>query len=301
VVGTVCVCVLLRGWIFEPLVIVPLTFAVILYFEGIRGVRLRNPRSGWPRSRTTCYLGGIGVLFLALESPVDGYADRLFSVHMVQHTLIMMIAAPLLLLGRPITLVLMGSSGWAHQQVAASAHSRIAHVLGSPLLGFGSFAIVLWVSHLSWIYNAALTNNVLHGLEHTAFLSAALLFWWPVVARDPGSASLSHPARLFYLFLAMPVMSLLGFVVLSSDHVLYVHYIATARVLGVSAMADQRLGGAIMWVTSMLVGTVALSAVLIDWMDRDEKEALRADARRARYARDLRVEPGERGLEGEGH
>ena len=300
-VGTICVCVLLRGWIIEPLVILPLTLATILYLEGLRGLRLRNTRSVWPRSRTACYLGGIGVLFLALESPIDGYADRLFSVHMVQHTLIMMIAAPLLLLGRPITLALMGSSGRLHQQVAATAHSGIAHVLGSPLLGFGSFAIVLWVSHLTWIYNAALTDNVLHGLEHLAFLIVALVFWWPVVARDPGSARLSHPARLLYLFLAMPVMSLLGFVVMSSDHVLYVHYIATARVLGVSALADQRLGGAIMWVTSMLIGTVALSAVLIDWMDRDEKEALRDDARRVRGVSDLRVEPGGRGLEGDGH
>ena len=293
--------VFLRGWALEPLVTLSLTLAAILYWEGVRGVRLRNPRSGWPRSRTAYFVAGIAVLFLALESPIDGYADRLFSDHMVQHTLIMMIAAPLLLLGRPITLALAGSSGRVRRQVAAVAHSRVAHFLGSPLVGFGSLAVVLWVSHFSWLYNAALTNTVLHGLEHLAFLTAALLFWWPIVAKDPGSARLSHPARLLYLFLAMPVMSLLGFVVSSSNHVLYVHYIASSRALGVRAIADQRLGGAIMWESSMLIGTIALSAVLLDWMNRDEKEAQRADARRARRVPDLRVEPGRRGLEGEGH
>lgn len=290
--------VLVHGWVIEPFVVLPLTIAAVLYLEGVRGVRLRHPRADWPRSRTAWYMGGIGVLFLALESPIDGYADRLFSVHMVQHTLIMMVAAPMLLLGRPITLALMGTSGAAHRRVAATSHSRIANLLGSPVLAFASFAIVLWVAHLSWIYNAALTNDVLHGLEHMAFLVTALLFWWPVIAVDPGSIRLSYPARLFYLFLAMPVMSLLGFVVMSSDHVLYVHYLATARVLGVSAIADQRLGGAIMWVSSMVIGTVALSAVLIAWMDRDEREALRDDARRTQPAEELRAEPLARRLEG---
>jgi putative membrane protein len=291
---------LLRGWVIEPLVVLPLTLAAVLYVEGVRSVRLRHPRSGWPRSWTAWYLGGIGVLFLALESPIDGYADRLFSVHMIQHTLLIMVAAPMLLLGRPITLALMGSSGAAHKRVATAAHGRVAHVLGSPIVGFASFAIVVWFAHLSWIYNAALTNDLLHGLEHLAYLAAALLFWWPVVATDPGSARLSPPARLFYLFLAMPVMSLLGFVVMSSDHVLYVHYLGAARLLGVSALADQRLGGAIMWVSSMVIGTVALSAVLIGWMDRDEREALRADSRRAQQAAAHRAGPIARGLPGAG-
>lgn len=289
---------LLRGWVIEPFVVLPLTFAAILYFEGVRGARSHHPRSVWPRSRTAWYLGGIAVLFLALESPIDGYADRLFSVHMVQHTMIMLLAAPMLLLGRPVTLALMATSGDAHRRVAAASHSRIAHGLGAPVLGFASFAIVLWVAHLSWIYNAALTNIALHALEHLAFLVTALLFWWPVVAVDPGSIRLSYPVRLFYLFLAMPVMSLLGFVIMSSDHVLYVHYLAAARLLDVSALADQRLGGAIMWVSSMVIGTVALSAVLIGWMDRDEREALLADARRAQGAGEFPVDPGVRGLKG---
>jgi putative copper resistance protein D len=116
-------------------------------------------------------------------------------------------------------------------------------------------------------------------------LVAALLFWWPIVARDPGAVRLSHPGRMLYLFLSMPVMSLLGFVISSSRRVLYAHYIVSGRLLGVSPLADQRLAGTLMWESSMLVSVVALSAVLLDWMHRDEVDALRADVRHDRQAR----------------
>jgi putative copper resistance protein D len=227
----------------------------------------------------------VGVLVLALASPIEGFADSLISVHMVQHILLMQVAPPLLLLGRPITLALAASSGRVRGRIGAVAHSRAARLAGSPILGFACFAVALWASHFTQLYEASLTNEVVHAMEHTMLLGAALLFWWPVVARDPGAARLSHPGRMLYLFLSMPVMSLLGFVISSSNQVLYPHYVVSGRLLGVSAMADQRLAGTLMWESSMLVGVVALSAVLLDWMRRDEVEARRADALRDRRHR----------------
>jgi putative membrane protein len=274
----------LLRWTFDPLVVLPLALAGILYIEGVRNVRRRHPRSGWPPTRTAWYFAGLGLLVIALASPVDYYSDRFFSVHMAQHVLLMMVAAPFILLGRPITLALMASQPPTRKKLVKVTHSQAAHALGSPVLGLGLFAAVLWAAHFSWVYDAALTNNFVHAGEHIAFLTAALLFWWPIVARDPGSARLSHPARLFYLFLAMPVMSLLGLVISMSDHVLYAHYSATAVASGISALGDQQLGGTIMWGSSMVIGTIALSAVLLDWMDRDEKEAVRMDERLARKA-----------------
>jgi cytochrome c oxidase assembly factor CtaG len=143
---------------------------------------------------------------------------------------------------------------------------------------------VLWWSHLSSLYEASLTNDAIHAAEHVLYLATATLFWWPIVARDPGSARLSYPARMLYLFLAMPVMSLLGFVLSSADRVLYPHYIAPAGSVA-AALADQRLGGTIMWESSMLGGGVALSIVLLGWMRYEEIEGRRADARRDRLAR----------------
>jgi putative membrane protein len=284
----------LLRWTFDPFVVLPLALAAILYIEGVRNVGRRHPNAGWPVSRTVWYFAGLGLLLLSLASPMDYYADRLFSIHMAQHVVLMMIAAPCILLGRPITLLLMGSSRPTRRKVVKITHSKTAHVLGSPVLGLGLFAVVLWAAHFSWIYDAALTNDTIHAAEHVAFLTVSLLFWWPIVARDPGSARLSYPARLFYLFMAMPVMSLLGLVISMSDHVLYARYTVTAIPSGLSAIGDQRLGGTIMWGSSMLIGTIALSAVLLDWMAHDEKEAVRVDerlARRSTGGRRLPVRP----------
>ena len=265
-----------------PVRVVLLALPAAVYIAAVRRLRARHGRSRWGWSRTASFLGGICVLAIALVSPIDGYADRLLSVHMVQHMLLMMVAPPLLLLGRPVTLVLAATSGTVRGRLAAFAHNRVARAIGSPAVGFSAFAIVLWTSHFTPVYEATLTDERLHALEHVVFLVTALLFWWPIVARDPGASRLSHPGRLLYLFLSMPVMSLLGFVIDSSTRVLYPHYIASSRALGTSGLADQRLGGTIMWEASMLVSAVALGAVLIDWMRRDEQEAARADARRDR-------------------
>jgi putative membrane protein len=251
-----------------------------LYGLGLRRLRNLASSSRWPASRSWCFAAGIAVVFVALVSPLDAYADRRLSVHMVQHLLLMQIAPPLLLLGRPVTLALAASPSSARSRLGRLAHGRIARALGSPLVGFAAFAVVLWVWHLTPLYARAIDDRTLHALEHLLFVASALLFWWPVVARDPGSARLSHPARLLYLFLSMPVMSLLGFVIATSDRVIYAPY---AVALGPSpALADQRLAGTIMWETSMLVAIVALSAVLWDWMARDERDAVRADLRGVR-------------------
>lgn len=268
----------------EPQVVLPIVLAGWLYLLGVRRTRQRRGAQAWRTSRCIWFLGGVGVLFIALATPIDTYSDRLLSVHMVQHLLLMQVAAPLLLLGRPITLALAASSSAVRLRLSGVAHSRFARALGSPAVCFSTFAVALWVSHFSGLYEATLTDGTLHAVEHAAFLGAALLFWWPVVARDPGAARLSHPGRLFYLFLSMPVMSLLGFVISSGDRVLYPHYLVTSSVLGVSALTDQRLAGTIMWESSMLVSAIALSAVLLDWMQREEREGLRADLRRGRDA-----------------
>jgi putative membrane protein len=288
------------GWNFEPQIVMPLVLTMWLYAVGVHRTRQRRGVAGWKTSRSVCFLAGGAVLFLALASPIDAYSGRLLSVHMVQHLLLMQVAPPLLLLGRPITLALAASSGTARARLSAFAQSGVARTLGSPVVCFGSFAVVLWASHLTPLYEVTLTDRTLHALEHLGFLTAALLFWWPIVARDPGAARMSHPGRLFYLFLSMPVMSLLGFVISSSDRVLYAHYVTSSDLLGVSALADQRLGGTIMWESSMLVSAVALSAVLLDWMERDETEGLRADLRRDRHTREHHAEASGMNLDVEG-
>jgi cytochrome c oxidase assembly factor CtaG len=267
-------------WTLEPAVIVALVVAGRWYLRGTRVAERRRPAVSW-RGRTVAFFGGLGVLLVALESPIDTFADDRLSIHMVQHVLLTLVAPPLLLFGRPLTLWHAASSLRTRRALARFARTRAIRFVSSPAFGLASFGVVLWVSHLSPLYEASLTNSAVHAAEHAAYLGTAMSFWWPVVAKDPGAARLSYPGRLLYVFLAMPVMSLLGFVLTYSDRVLYPHYLATAPSVA-AALADQRLGGTIMWESSMLGGAVALSIVLIEWMRYEEVLARRADVRRER-------------------
>jgi cytochrome c oxidase assembly factor CtaG len=270
-------------WTFEPAVIVALVLVGRWYLRGARIAEHRRPAVSW-RGRTVSFVGGLVVLLVALESPIDTFADDRLSIHMVQHVLLTLVAPPLLLFGRPLTLWHAASSPGTRHTLARLARARAVRFVSSPAFGLGSFGAVLWVSHLSPLYEASLTNSAVHAAEHAAYLGTAMSFWWPVVAKDPGSARLSYPGRLLYVFLAMPVMSLLGFVVSYSDRVLYPHYLATAS-SAAAALADQRLGGTIMWESSMLGGAIALSIVLIEWMRYEDVLARRADARLERARR----------------
>jgi putative membrane protein len=140
--------------------------------------------------------------------------------------------------------------------------------------------VVLWGSHLTRVYDVALRSTGVHALEHAALLATAALFWMPVVGADPTSTRLSPPARILYLFVAMPAMAFLGLALFSAGHVLYPTY---ERVEGASrALADQRAAGAIMWAGGMVLIVAALSLVTLEWMSADERDAVRIDRRLAR-------------------
>ena len=139
----------LTSWSLEPVPTVSIVLAAILYVEGLRTVRRRGGPAfrGW---RVRCFLAGLLVLFLALASPVDAYAPLLLSDHMVQHVLITMVAAPLLVLGTPILLALRAAGpGTRRRLLLPVLHATPVRVLASPLLGWGAFAVVMWGTHMS--------------------------------------------------------------------------------------------------------------------------------------------------------
>jgi cytochrome c oxidase assembly factor CtaG len=273
----------LTSWRFDPVPLVMVLGSAALYTAGVRRVWRARGRPAFPPGRAGFFLSGLAVVLVALESPVHTYADRLVSVHMAQHLLLTMVAAPLLILGAPSMLALQAASPSVRRSVLLPLlHGPVGRVLGWPVLGWALFAAVLWGTHVSPVYEAAVRSEGIHTLEHLAYLTAALLFWFPVVGLDPSRRRLSHPARLLYLFLSMPVTAVLGLSIYSANHVLYPSYVTSTRLLGLSALSDQHLAGALMWEGGMLVMVVALGAVLFDWLDREERAAEREDARRAR-------------------
>ena len=264
----------LTAWRFDPPLVAGLVTAGVLYLRGVERVHRPDRRLV---NRAACFLGGLAVLWLALQSPIDSYADVRLSVHMVQHLLLTMVAAPLLVLGAPVTLLLRAATpAFRRRWVLPPLRSRPVRLLTAPVVCWAQFALVLWGSHFSPLYDAAVHNAGIHVLEHLLYVGSAVLFWSPVVGVDPSPKRLSHPARLLYVFLAMPQASFLGLAMWGASRVLYPSY---AAALGAAALDDQRLAGTIMGSVGMLFLVTALGLVLLDWLRREEREAARADAR----------------------
>jgi putative membrane protein len=271
----------LTSWAFDPLTLVLLAAGAVPYWEGLAAIKRSG--HGFPRRSAWCYFAGLMVLALALVSPIQRYSELLLSVHMVQHLLLTLVAPPLILLGAPVTLALQASPTRVRKEILIPLlRSRPVEVLSHPMVGWGLFVAVIWVSHFSPLYERALESTGVHGLEHAAYLVSALLFWRPIVGADPSPRRISHPARLLYLFLAMPQMTFLGLAIYSSDRIMYPHYLAAGGRFAVHALSDQHLAGAIMWTSSMFLIVPALSLVLLDWMNREDREAVRTDQRLAR-------------------
>lgn len=260
----------------DPTAILAVVTAVA-YHDACRRVRAQGV--GPPVYRRVAFFAGLAVIVLALTGPIDTAAATSFSMHMVQHLLLTMVAAPLLLVAAPLTLALRAWPGRPRRFLRAVLRSRLVRVITDPIVGWALFFIVIWGTHVTGLYDATLRNDGLHVAEHTAYVLTALLFWMPVISSDPLPSRLSYPARILYLFLAMPAMAFLGLTIASSRDVLVPVY---ARIEGVApALADQQAAGAIMWVTSMVMVLPALVIVLFAWMRADAREASRIDARLA--------------------
>ena len=271
------------AWEFDPVFVAPALIASWLYIAGLRRVNRLHPSSPWPAKRTLLFFAGMGAMVLAVISPLAAYDTTLFSVHMWQHMLITMIAAPLLLLGTPITLGLRAATpGLRREVLLPLLHSNVVRVIAFPGLAWLAFTATMWASHFSPLYNESLENDWAHRFEHIWYTGAALLFWWQVIGLDPTPWRMSHPVRLLYLGLQMPQNTFLAVAIYSANDVLYKHYETVARDWGPSPLSDQQLAGITMWVVGDLLFLAAAAVVAYGWVKHEERAAERIDRQLAR-------------------
>jgi putative membrane protein len=273
----------LLDWSFDPSVVLPLALAAALYVQAVRLVDRAHRGNPVPRRRLVAFIAGLLAIELALQSPIERYDTTLFSVHMVQHILLVFVAAPLLALGAPITVLLRVVRPDVRTGVVLPIlHSRVVKVLSFPVVAWVLFAAVMWGTHFSPWFDAALEDPLIHQLEHVAFLGAALLFWWPVIGLDPSPWRMAHPVRVLYTFLQMPQNTFLSLAIFSATQPLYTHYAAQVRDWGPSPIADQQAAGAIMWVVGDLTFVSTLVLLVVAWMRAEDRTAAADDARVAR-------------------
>jgi cytochrome c oxidase assembly factor CtaG len=247
------------AWSIEAHILLPLLVAFLLYRRAERQVAREHPANPVPRWRAWSWYGGLLVLLIALQSPIATYDTTLFSVHMAQHLLMAMVAAPMLAMGAPITLLLRVSSPHTRQRVLLPVlHSLPLRIISFPVVTWVFFAAVMWASHFSPLYNLALQSEAWHLAEHALYMSAAMLFWWPVVGADPSPWRLPHAARIGYLFLGMPQSSFLGLAIICTGLAFLIFFALIAEVGPARATVITYINPAV----AVTLGVVVLNEVL---------------------------------------
>ena len=274
------------GWHLDPLIAGLLIASAVGWLLVVRRVGRLHPGHPVPFGRSAAFFGGLAAIAVALMSGIERYDTTLFSVHMVQHLLLMLVAAPLIALAAPVTQLLRAASpGVRQRRLIPILHSTPVVVLGHPVVAWLTFTLVLWLSHFSPLFDLALENPAVHQLEHAVYLVSAFLFWWPLVAADPARRRLPYPVRAGYALLQLPVNSFLGMAILFAQAPLYQHYATLGTPYGISPLADQELAGGIMWLAGDVVFIAAVLAVVAAWMRHEERDApaaeRRADVQRA--------------------
>ncbi|MHB8960015.1 MAG: cytochrome c oxidase assembly protein [Candidatus Limnocylindrales bacterium] len=266
------------AWQFDPTVWLPAIAAVALWWQGVRRVQSRGGHIALARSAS--WLAGVFAILVALDSGIGLYDTTLFSVHMVQHLLLTLVAPPLLLLAGPVTLLLQAATPRARRRwILPVLHARALGIIANPVVAGVLFALVMWGTHISPVFEASLENVTIHDAEHTAYLVSALLLWWPVVGRDPSPWRLSHAAGALYLGLQMPQMAFLSVAMLMAPTPLYPWYANAARTWGPTPLADQQMAAGIMWVGGSLVFIGAVVVLIGLWMRDEDRRAIREDRR----------------------
>ncbi len=274
--------ILLSTWADDPLPWIGIALATSAYLAAMWMVDRAHPATRVPRWRVASWLAGVAVIGVALVSAVDVYAESLFTVHMLQHLLLAMVAPPLLAFGAPVTLGLRAATpGLRRSVLIPLLHSRLVKALAWPPVGWAVFTVVMWATHFSPLFNAALEDEALHSVEHLLYLTAGLLFWWPVIGADPVRWRLRPIARMVYLAAQMPFNTAVGLAIYFAPRILYPHYASLGRTWGPNPLTDQQLAGIVMWGAGDVILLGALVVAIEAWLRADEKRSRRTRERAA--------------------
>ena len=283
------------SWSLEPAVIVGLAAAATLYARGVRALWRRGGHGrGVAPWRVWCFAAGLIAIVVALVSPLDAMGGALFSAHMVQHLVLVVVAAPLVALGEPLVATLWAFPLRVRRAVGAWARRRPVRatwlVLSAPAVVWVLHVGTMWVWHAPRLYESALRHPAVHALEHASFFLPALLFWWVLVDRR-ARRRLGFGGSLLYLFTAGLQSTVLGALITVAQRPWYLAYYDTTRAWGLTPLEDQQLAGLVMWVPTGFVYLAALVALfaeaMLDRAPRDRAPRDRAPGDRAPGVSDL--------------
>ena len=254
-------------WSLDPS-LVYVAMAAYLYALGSRG-RWRPTRL-----QAASFCASLLTIVIALDSPIDYYADELFWTHMLQHILLLTVAPPLFLLGRPWprmwrALPLEPRTSFA-RTVAQARWTAPIRALSRPLPAWILFNATFLGWHIPAAYDATLSSGTVHVCEHAMFFFTGLLFWARVIDPGPLRPRLVWPVRIAYSAGAMVVGWMLAIALVLDPHPVYGFYAALpSRPGGISALTDQQLAAGVMWVPGSLAYTITFLIGFYRWLEPD--------------------------------
>lgn len=276
-------------WTFEPVTVGLLVASALLYTSGVRAAR-RHAADGpaFPAWQLAAFAGGLLALAAALISPLAWLSDAFFSAHMTQHEILMLVAAPLLVMGQPLLAFLWAVPRRRRAGVARAVRSgpllRAWQWLTAPMVVFLLHGLALWLWHVPALFEWALHHEGVHAVQHLCFVVTAALFWWGMVHGRYGRAG--YGLGVFYVFLTALHSTLLGALLTIAPSTWYRSYELTAAQQRIDALADQQLAGLLMWVPSGVIFIVIGLALLAAWLGESERRVRLGSTAAARGRRD---------------
>lgn len=271
------------AWTLDPWIVLLLALGGWGYARGTRALWRRAGRGrGVRRGAAAAFAGGWAALVVALVSPVHAMGEALFWAHMIQHLLLMLVAAPLLALASPLVALIWalplevrrGIGQWWRRATRVRAAWR---ALSHPVVVWVSGAVVLWAWHLPSLYDLAVRNDAVHAVQHASFFTTAFSFWW-ALAHPRGAFGRARGGAILFIFAAALQSGALGALLALSADTWYSAHHETAPAWGLTPLADQQIGGGIMWLPASFIYLAALGLVFRAWMAESERRVERAEA-----------------------
>lgn len=271
-------------WTPDLFVGLNLLLLAVLYVWGARraSARLRSP---WPVLRTAAFLAGLLFLAAAYLGPFTTWAHLLFWPHMAQHLLVMMLAAPFIVLSSPVRLLFLNLGGAGRRRLVRVLRSPAALALTNPVVTWILFATVLLGVHVTpimeWVIN---DHDAMDFVERPIYLAVSLLFYYPLIGSDLVARRPAPGVRLMSLGLMMIPETVLGMIIHFAPVPLYPTYVETAALIGVDPLADQKFAGAMMWAIAMVLDGAWMMVAALEWWRDQEAITARLERDEARAA-----------------
>jgi len=257
----------------------------IAYVRSARQVTAHHPSQPWPRSYSAYFMSGLVLALVVTTGPIGMAAMQRFSIHMVQHIVLMMLATPLLVMGAPVLLILRTASRNRRRTWVRILRSRTFAAITNPILTWVMFALVLVGIHftpaMSWLMDFGVLGRY---AEILLYLGVAFAFYYTLLPGNPARNRPTPAFRVVSLFLMMIPETMTGFFIYSSSSPLFPHFAKSAESLGIDPVADQRLGGALMWSGAMIIDVAWIAVAVAEWFDTESAKTRRLDARVAAEA-----------------